>query len=156
MGGRSARRRPGQGQPYLDRWRTLWSGRLGGLRLRPEERLAIQCQDFLRLELPLDTVAIHVANESQRSKASWAVQQAMGFLPGFPDTMILKAGGFLFLVEYKAGPNRLTPDQRAIQVWAQAHDIPHVVVRDLNTLIEFCFEHLLVPVDKSVRERWMV
>ncbi len=153
---RSARRWPGQVQPYLDRWRTLWSGRLDRVKLKPEEKLAIQCQDFLRLELPLDSLAFHVANEATRSKVSWAVQQAMGFLPGVPDTIIVKAGGFMFWVEYKAGNNTLTPDQRAIKSWAQAHDIPHIVVRDLDTLIEFCFEHLLVPVDKSVRERWMV
>ncbi len=156
MGRTTGGRRPGQVQPYLDRWRTLWSGRLGGLRLKPEEKLAIQCQDFLRLELPPDSLALHVANEATRSKASWAVQQAMGFLPGFPDTLIIKAGGFMFMVEYKAGPRTLTPDQRAIQAWAQAHDVPHAVVRDLDTLIEFCFDHLLVPVHKSVRERWVV
>lgn len=148
---RAVRVQAGRAQPYLLRWRELWSGRLGRLRLKEEERLAIQCQDWLRLALPQDAIAFHIANEGQRAKVGWAVQLAMGLIPGMPDTLILRGGGFAYLVEYKTGKRKLSADQEAVRDWAVAHDIPHAVVRDLDELIAFCRAQLLVPVDSSVK-----
>ena len=131
-------------------WRRLWSGRFPHIRLKAEETLAIQCQDWLRLTLPSNCIAIHIPMEAQRSKASWAVQFAMGAMPGWPDAMIVRAGGFLYLIEYKAGKAKLRPEQKEIFAWAVAHDVPIVLVRNLDDLVEFCRAQLLIPVDSPV------
>lgn len=115
--------------------------------------MAIQCQDWLRLKLPAHTIAYHIANEAKRSRATWAVQQAMGFLPGLPDTQIIAPGGLVFMIEYKAGKRALTPDQNALAEWAAFYEIPYAIVRCLDDLIIFCDERGLVPVDKSVGMR---
>lgn len=140
--GPRVRRAIGPAGATVSTWRRLWSGKLDRLRLKPEEKLAIEVMDYLRTHLPADCLAFHLSQEAQRSRASWAVQQAMGFIRGVPDVMILDEGFRVhggkiapttYFIELKAD-TLLSDAQREFRDWCQDHGIPFAVVRSLDAL----------------------
>ena len=115
-------------------WRTLRrNSSVARLRLKPEEKLTIECADFLRLTLPRGALVLHVPSEAKRSRAGWAVQQAMGYINGVPDHLIL-ARGEMFFIEYKTGKNGLTAAQIDFGIWAEDQGYRFAVVRSLDQL----------------------
>jgi hypothetical protein len=91
----------------------IWTGQLKGIKLKKEEDLSIRSADFLRLSAPADLVFVHVANESIRSKVTWLVLRAMGFVRGWPDMHLLFRGA-PFYIEFKVKPNKPDDDQIAV------------------------------------------
>lgn len=100
--------------------------------------MAIGCADWLREHASPDVLWWHTPNEAKRSKAGWAVQQAMGFLDGNADLTIIRgrvapptAYCFVLFIEFKARKSKQTTAQIEFASRARRLGIPYYVIRSL-------------------------
>ncbi len=105
--------------------RLMSRATLGNWDIEPEQRLAIEFADKLRVAArdgKLNCVFCHVANEGKRHRIVASILIAMGLIPGAPDYwFIWKDGGGL--IELKR-PDRKLPmlegNQAHFRVWAES------------------------------------
>lgn len=57
-------------------------------------------------------VCVHVPNSGKRTEAGGRRLKAEGMMPGFPDLILLRAGGLVGFMEVKALDGSLQPNQR--------------------------------------------
>lgn len=107
------------------------------LRLGPEDRIAIQFANALRvaaLEGRLSAVFSHVPNElighTHMSPIN-AVARAAGVIPGSADYWFAWAGGSA-LLEAKSKDGHLSGNQKDMRSWCEAAGVPYHVFRSVE------------------------
>lgn len=98
------------------------------IKLKPEEVVQFDVMNLLRRDLKDSMLAFHIANEAKRSRFAWAMQMAMGFLPGVAD--ILAIGGPIgnIWIECKAPKMKPTAAQERFEIWCNMHGQHYILV----------------------------
>lgn len=115
------------------------------IKLKPE---ALECVCFfqeiiaLALEGKLKGMFTHVANEipSKNNIHFHLVQKYMGKISGFADYIFFKHDKTL-LIEFKSDKGKLSPDQKRLQEWAEAENIPFSIVRSKTEALNLLKQH---------------
>lgn len=109
-------------------------GSVSGLKLGAEDKICIDFANRLKawtLENRLTAVWTHVANElaggSKNAKIRYAIAKALGLISGTADYLFLWDGGCAAL-EFKAGKNPQSPNQKDFQQWCIVRKVPYFVV----------------------------
>jgi hypothetical protein len=118
-------------------------------RLTPEQRLQVECIEQLRPRLVAGAKLIAINGElpggTKLFRLWQAVRKAMGYEPGTPDLVGLRAGS-VYLIELKRprgepdllghrkSRGELSPEQREWRQWAADHGFPWVVARSVAEL----------------------
>jgi hypothetical protein len=98
--------------------------------LKPEERLSIECADFLRVETlanRINGIWTHVPNEGKRNWLTALILKAMGMLSGALDFWFIHQGGGV-IIELKFEDGKISPFQGYFMQWADDQKIPREVV----------------------------
>lgn len=145
--------------------RLMWRPRLStGVRLGPEDRLAIEVADQCRawtLEDRLRGIWWHTANEAgagsdkRKREIQMAKARALGMIPGTPDLMFIgpkyttdfyEVLHAILLIELKAPKGTRSANQADFAAWANHHDIAYLICRSLAEVEEALTKHgLLMP-----------
>lgn len=136
--------------------RKLWGPTVRkkfGKKVKPEEKLALACADFLRMCAFDNVFWLHVANEAPaRSRAHVYFLKAMGFLSGAPDIFIIRPQSLcsfpdhwgpcvVLLVELKSPKGSLSNNQKRVRDWCVDHGLVYRVIRDLDSFKRLCLEY---------------
>lgn len=144
--------------------RLMWRPRLSsGVRLGPEDRLAIEVADQLRawtFDGRLRCIWWHTANEAgagsdkKRREIQMAKARALGMIPGTPDLVFIgdppqppaALRHTVLLIELKSAKGRRSDNQGDFAAWANHHNITYLICRSLAEVEEALTKHgLLLP-----------
>lgn len=146
--------------------RLMWRPRLStGVKLGPEDRLAIEVADMCRawtIEGRLRAAWWHTANEAgggsdkRKREIQMAKARALGMIPGTPDLVFMThtgfspgcptCGGAMLLIELKSAKGKRSDNQGDFAAWANHHTIPYLICRSLAEVEEALTKHgLLLP-----------
>jgi hypothetical protein len=91
--------------------------------------------DYCDHFLPKTVQVIAVSNKP-RSAIQGNLEKQRGARKGFPDLILIKAGGICGLLEIKAEGGSLSKEQREWRDWCGENQVPYAVIRSLDDLIE--------------------
>lgn len=148
--------------------RLMWRPRLStGVKLGPEDRLAIEVADMCRawtIEDRLRAVWWHTANEAgggsdkRKREIQMAKARALGMIPGTSDlvfigtsklvvdlsTTIAQQRSIVLLIELKSAKGTRSANQADFAAWAAHHDITYLICRSLAEVEEALTKHGLL------------
>jgi hypothetical protein len=113
-------------------------------RAHPEDRLQRAVVQLLRFAAIPGAYWFAVPNGGMRSHIEAAIMVGLGVRKGAPDVVVVGSGGRAHFLELKAARGRLSPEQRDVQAWCEAHQVPHAVVRTLDEAEAFLRSHDLL------------
>lgn len=111
--------------------RLLLPGKLGKVKLGPEDHITIEFATRLRvwsIERRLRAVWTHIPNEvaggTKNAKIRYAIAKALGMIPGASDFVFLWAKGSA-AIEIKAPKGRQSDNQTDFQTWCDIEGVPY-------------------------------
>jgi len=111
------------------------SNKIGGaLKLGGEDQLCVEFAQYLReqtLQKDFPYIWFHVPNQFAMNRPLFGLKQSwMGRISGIPDYIFI--GKHSFMMEFKSGKGKLSPNQKIVQQWAEKVNIPLYVVNNLK------------------------
>lgn len=104
-----------------------------------ESTLQASIMQFLDAALPIDIRAFHFHN-NPRSAIDGAKLKRMGLKSGLADIGLIRAGGWIALIEVKTAKGRLSPSQIELRDWCGANSVPYAVCRSIGDVEAFCLD----------------
>lgn len=101
-----------------------------GTKIGPEDYECLKFVEWLRDQTKrgkLRAVWMHIANEGKRSYRMGSLQRAKGLVAGAPDYILLYDTGSI-CIEFKAGKNKQSKNQRDFERWCDHEGVPYLVV----------------------------
>lgn len=118
--------------------RLMLTGKLGAVKLGPEDRITIEFANRLRawtIEQRLRAVWTHIPNEvgggTKNAKIRYAIAKALGMIPGASDFIFMWGAGSA-AVEMKAPDGRQTANQSDFQIWCESEGVPYHVAKSAD------------------------
>lgn len=103
---------------------------------------------YLKSVLPADIRVFHF-HQNPRSKIEGAKLKRMGLTAGLADLGLIRAGGFIALIEIKTEKGRLSDSQKDLRDWCGANAVPYAVCRNIADVEAFCAD-LNIPLRGEV------
>lgn len=101
-----------------------------------ETTLHIAIMDYLNAVLPADIRAF-TFHQNPRNKVEGAKLKRMGMKAGLADIGLIRAGGYIALIEVKTDKGRLSPAQVELRDWCGEYAVPYCVVRSIGDVQAF-------------------
>ena len=101
-------------------------------RAKPEEKIQREIVQYLRTVMTKDYRVIAVPNAARRTRGGRAGNAVPGLSKGFPDLLIVEAGGGAYAIEVKAPKGVISPEQNEWKQWFFLHSFPHCVARSVD------------------------
>lgn len=100
-----------------------------------EERMQVECVNWLMLRYRGKVIFHHSPNEAKRSEAMGGRLKAMGMRPGWPDLEILLPNGGVVFFEFKTKTGRQSTSQKSIQLLMQSIHHKYYICRSVEEFI---------------------
>ncbi|EEQ92750.1 Hypothetical protein OINT_3000038 (plasmid) [Brucella intermedia LMG 3301] len=118
--------------------RLMLPGKLGAVKLGPEDRITIELANRLRawtIEQRLRAVWTHIPNEvgggTKNAKIRYAIAKALGMIPGASDFIFMWGAGAA-AIEIKAPDGRQSANQSDFQKWCEAENVPYHIAKSAD------------------------